>query len=157
MGVRTRSMGRSQFLFLSPVSMKRSPVRRRSPAPKRRVSPKRIRGSPSPKCTGGVCYLPSPKKNNKSVNTDVISTVATLVRANPSVIFTKSGCKYCTMAKSLFRRHKIQFAEIDLAKRFDGAEIAAALQDITGQRTVPNIFVRGAHIGGYTDFKNTFL
>jgi glutaredoxin-related protein len=30
----------------------------------------------------------------------------------------------------------------------EGADIQSALQDITGQRTVPNVFVKGKHIGG---------
>lgn len=30
----------------------------------------------------------------------------------------------------------------------DGAEIQAALAEWTGQRTVPNVFIGGKHIGG---------
>jgi glutaredoxin-related protein len=30
----------------------------------------------------------------------------------------------------------------------DGADMQAALLELTGQKTVPNIFVRGAHLGG---------
>ena len=30
----------------------------------------------------------------------------------------------------------------------EGSDIQAALLDITGQKTVPNIFVKGAHLGG---------
>lgn len=30
----------------------------------------------------------------------------------------------------------------------EGSAIQSALQDLTGQRTVPNIFVNGKHVGG---------
>ncbi len=33
----------------------------------------------------------------------------------------------------------------------DGSDIQAALQEITGQRTVPNVFINHQHIGGNSD------
>lgn len=30
----------------------------------------------------------------------------------------------------------------------DGADIQAALATMTGQRTVPNVFIKGKHLGG---------
>lgn len=33
----------------------------------------------------------------------------------------------------------------------DGEEIQAALLEISGQRTVPNVFIGGAHVGGNDD------
>ncbi|CAI0456174.1 unnamed protein product [Linum tenue] len=38
-----------------------------------------------------------------------------------------------------------------LVSRCDGAEIQAALAQLTGQRTVPNVFIGGKHIGGCDD------
>lgn len=35
----------------------------------------------------------------------------------------------------------------------DGAEVQSALQEITSQRTVPNIFVGQKHIGGNSDLQ----
>ena len=35
----------------------------------------------------------------------------------------------------------------------DGAAIQDALQDLTGQRTVPNIFIKQKHIGGNSDLQ----
>ena len=40
---------------------------------------------------------------------------------------------------------------IELDKDEDGPAIQAALLEVTGQRTVPNIFVGGRHIGGNDD------
>ena len=36
----------------------------------------------------------------------------------------------------------------------DGADIQAALQELTGQRTVPNIFIDHQHIGGNSELQN---
>ncbi|KAJ1825876.1 hypothetical protein LPJ56_002460, partial [Coemansia sp. RSA 2599] len=46
---------------------------------------------------------------------------------------------------------KIAFEAIELDQRKDGGAIQDALLSITGQRTVPNIFANGYHIGGCDD------
>jgi glutaredoxin 3 len=35
----------------------------------------------------------------------------------------------------------------------DGSAIQAALSDITGQSTVPNVFIKQQHIGGNSDLQ----
>lgn len=40
---------------------------------------------------------------------------------------------------------------IELNEMDDGNAIQAALLDITGQRTVPNVFIKGNHLGGNDD------
>ena len=40
---------------------------------------------------------------------------------------------------------------IELDKRPDGAQIQNALAGMTGQRSVPNVFVNGKHVGGNDD------
>jgi glutaredoxin 3 len=42
----------------------------------------------------------------------------------------------------------LQFTVFELDEMKDGGEIQAALLDISGQRTVPNVFVNGKHVGG---------
>ena len=44
-----------------------------------------------------------------------------------------------------------QVTSIALDEDEDGPAIQAALLEVTGQRTVPNIFVGGRHIGGNDD------
>lgn len=39
--------------------------------------------------------------------------------------------------------------ELDTAE--DGSEIQEALYELTGQKTVPNVFIGGQHIGGNSD------
>lgn len=35
----------------------------------------------------------------------------------------------------------------------DGADIQDALLEISGQRTVPNVFIKGKHVGGNDDMQ----
>ena len=39
----------------------------------------------------------------------------------------------------------------ELNQMDDGADIQADLEALTGRRTVPNVFVKGTHIGGNDD------
>ena len=36
----------------------------------------------------------------------------------------------------------------ELNEMDDGADIQKALEEISGQRTVPNVFINGEHVGG---------
>ena len=40
---------------------------------------------------------------------------------------------------------------IELNEMDDGNEIQGALLDMSGQRTVPNVFINGKHLGGNDD------
>jgi glutaredoxin 3 len=64
------------------------------------------------------------------------------------VVFSKSYCPYCTSTKTLFSGMKVNAKVIELDKMDNGSEIQSALLDITGQRTVPNVFIKGKHLGG---------
>ncbi|KAJ1566838.1 thioredoxin reductase, partial [Cladochytrium tenue] len=70
------------------------------------------------------------------------------VAAGGVVIFSKSYCPYCRKAKGLFDSLGVPFAALELDVRPDGGAIQNYLQTKTGQRTVPNIFVNGQHVGG---------
>ena len=44
-----------------------------------------------------------------------------------------------------------EYTSIELNEISDGAALQAALLEYTGQRTVPNVFVNGEHLGGNDD------
>jgi glutaredoxin 3 len=46
---------------------------------------------------------------------------------------------------------KIDYVAIELDEITNGAAIQNALLDMTGQRTVPNVYVKGMHVGGNDD------
>ncbi|CAD6893467.1 unnamed protein product [Tilletia controversa] len=77
-----------------------------------------------------------------------------LISGNTIAVFSKSYCPYCVKAKKAIANLKMGDGEvgiIELDQDSDGADIQAYLADKTGQRTVPNIFIKGKHIGGSSD------
>ncbi|KAJ2809132.1 Glutaredoxin [Coemansia guatemalensis] len=80
--------------------------------------------------------------------------ISTLVKdhiiKNDVMVFAKSYCPYCSRVRSELKKNNIVFDAIDLDTREqnDGSEIQAYLLEITGQRTVPNVFANGHHVGG---------
>ena len=74
------------------------------------------------------------------------------IEQNKIVIFSKSYCPYCTKAKELFSSLKVDGTVVyELDNMDNGADIQRALLDLTGQRTVPNIFINKKHVGGNDD------
>lgn len=64
------------------------------------------------------------------------------------VMYTTPICPYCVRAKSLLKQKGVSWTEIDVSR--DAAE-RVALMERTRQRTVPQIFINGEHIGGSDD------
>lgn len=65
------------------------------------------------------------------------------IAANDVVVFSKAYCPFCTSTKQLLEQLKIDAKVYELDQMEDGAAIQGALLDISGQRTVPNVFVKG--------------
>jgi glutaredoxin 3 len=64
------------------------------------------------------------------------------------VIYTTKVCAYCHAAKRLFAAKGVAFREVDVTG--DDAK-RAWLREVTGQRTVPQIFIGGRPYGGFSD------
>eukprot|EP00638_Chattonella_subsalsa_P010362 CAMPEP_0117756384 /NCGR_PEP_ID=MMETSP0947-20121206/14045_1 /TAXON_ID=44440 /ORGANISM="Chattonella subsalsa, Strain CCMP2191" /LENGTH=134 /DNA_ID=CAMNT_0005575959 /DNA_START=144 /DNA_END=548 /DNA_ORIENTATION=+ len=73
------------------------------------------------------------------------------VTANDIMVFSKSYCPFCSRTKALFTEMGVDFEVMELDLRNDGDDIQAALAEKTGQRTVPNVFIKGTHLGGNDD------
>ncbi|XP_022134425.1 glutaredoxin [Momordica charantia] len=71
-----------------------------------------------------------------------------IVSSNPVAVFSKSYCPFCVDVKKLLTEVGASFKAVELDRESDGSEIQAALAQWTGQRTVPNVFIGGKHIGG---------
>ena len=67
------------------------------------------------------------------------------------MIFSKSFCPYCMQTKKLFSDLGVSPTVLELDIHGDGFEMQSALQSLTGQRTVPNVFINGTHVGGNDD------
>ncbi|KAA6408033.1 MAG: glutaredoxin [Lasallia pustulata] len=68
-------------------------------------------------------------------------------------VFSKSYCPYCRASKQLLSEQGAKAFIIELDQIDDGAAMQDALHEITGQRTVPNIFIKQQHIGGNSDLQ----
>jgi len=74
------------------------------------------------------------------------------VAAHDVVIFSKTYCPYCKKVKAIFSDElKVAASVVELDKKDNGAAIQAALLELTGQRTVPSVWIKGKHIGGCDD------
>ena len=110
-----------------------------------------------------------------------------LIDDNAVIIFSKSYCPYCRNSKRTLEQLGAKYYAIELDQRGmcslvvlfplfastyrvatntrvicteDGSEIQEALAKLSGQRTVPNIYIGKQHIGGNSDLeahKNTDL
>ncbi len=54
----------------------------------------------------------------------------------------------CIATKQLFQNIGVKAKVIELDTMSNGSDIQAALETFTGQRTVPNVFIKGKHVGG---------
>jgi len=74
------------------------------------------------------------------------------VAANDVVIFSKTFCPFCKKTKALFADElKVDASIFELDTMDNGAEVQAALQELTSQKTVPSVWIKGEHIGGSDD------
>ena len=68
------------------------------------------------------------------------------------VVWSKSYCPYCQQTKKLFKSIEgVNMVVHELDQMEDGYRYQQALFQLTGQRSVPNVFVRGVHVGGNDD------
>ncbi|TKC42260.1 hypothetical protein EI555_015954, partial [Monodon monoceros] len=74
-----------------------------------------------------------------------------IISNNCVVIFSRTSCSYCTMAKKLFHDMNVNYKVVELDMLEHGSQLQDALHEMTGERTVPRIFVNGTFIGGATD------
>ncbi len=63
-------------------------------------------------------------------------------------IYTTRNCPFCARAKALLGRRGVAYQEIDAEGK---DELRIWLAEETGQKTVPQIFVDGRSLGGFSD------
>ncbi|XP_041457959.1 thioredoxin reductase 1, cytoplasmic-like [Lytechinus variegatus] len=73
------------------------------------------------------------------------------IQSNDVMIFSKSYCPFCVKVKELFNGMNIKYKALELDLQDDGAELQEALLKLSGQKTVPNVYIKGTHIGGCDD------
>ena len=64
-------------------------------------------------------------------------------------MYTTAVCPYCIQAKQVLKNRGVaQIEEIRIDER---ADERVKMMEITGRRTVPQIFIGGTHVGGCDD------
>jgi glutaredoxin 3 len=76
-----------------------------------------------------------------------------IIDDNAVAVFSKSYCPFCKASKALLSELGAKYYTIELDQVDDGAAIQDALEEISGQRTVPNIYIAQKHIGGNSDLQ----
>jgi glutaredoxin 3 len=76
-----------------------------------------------------------------------------IIDENAVAVFSKSYCPYCNASKKLLDDSGAKYFAIELDQVDDGSAIQAALKEISGQSTVPNIYIGQKHIGGNSDLQ----
>lgn len=95
--------------------------------------------------------------SKKMVSQDTVKHVKDLIAQNRVFVASKTYCPYCQASlKTLFEEYKVPKQKslvLQLNTIDDGADIQEALFEINGQKTVPNIYIDGKHIGGNSDLQ----
>lgn len=67
-----------------------------------------------------------------------------------AIVWSKDMCPYCEQAKMLLRSRGIEFEERNINRDYSREQL---LEAVPGARTVPQIFLDGELVGGFTDLK----
>ena len=68
---------------------------------------------------------------------------------NKIIVYTSNNCSYCVRAKKLLEQKGLSYEEINIQIRTDQRE--EMISKSNGKRTVPQIFINEAHIGGFQE------
>jgi glutaredoxin 3 len=93
-------------------------------------------------------FAPRPRTIIRHMSAEPADFVNSEIGSTDVVVFSKTFCPFCKATKSLMEDLKIDAKIIELDEIDNGAAIQDALKDLTGQRTVPNVFIKGQHLGG---------
>ena len=92
--------------------------------------------------------------NNTSSSTNTLTEV-----------WSKPHCPYCVKAKQLLTDHNIPYREYIISAGLDENPVLENQQYVTKEqllekypaaKTVPQIWLNGVHVGGYTDLEALF-
>lgn len=110
--------------------------------------------------------------SSKPASPETKAHVQQLIQENPVVVFSKTTCPYCTATKVLLKTKGVKYLSLNvdtmcmsstsfswlclLTYHFTagGSAIFSAVKEMTGQRTVPNIFISQKQIGGNSELQS---
>ena len=67
------------------------------------------------------------------------------------VIYTGPMCNYCSAAKHLLNKKKVDYTEFDIG--IDPSKMKEMQERTKGAKTIPQIFIGENYVGGYNELK----
>lgn len=64
------------------------------------------------------------------------------------IVYGNASCPYCGAARMLLTKKAVKFEDINVA---NDADAYTKMQQRSGSRTVPQIFVGNTHVGGFDE------
>ena len=71
-----------------------------------------------------------------------------------AIVWSKDHCPYCVQAKTLLEQKGIEFEERKIGEGYTKEDL---LEAVPNARTVPQIFLDGELVGGFTELRAKFL
>tara|TARA_B110000438_G_scaffold18916_1_gene17524 strand:+ start:287 stop:544 length:258 start_codon:yes stop_codon:yes gene_type:complete len=68
------------------------------------------------------------------------------------VIYTGPMCNYCSAAKHLLSKKKVDYTEFDIGA--DQSKLREMQEKTKGAKTIPQIFIGETYVGGYNELKS---
>jgi len=67
-----------------------------------------------------------------------------------AIVWSKNHCPYCDQAKALLKMKGIEYEDRNINNGWDREDLLAV---VPNARTVPQIFLEGELVGGFTELK----
>jgi len=67
-----------------------------------------------------------------------------------AIVWSKDQCPYCDQAKALLKSRNIEFEERNVSQDWTREQL---LEAVPNARTVPQVFLDGELVGGFTELK----
>ena len=103
--------------------------------------------------------MPTAVKNEKK-DAQIVEAIERLKSEHKVLVFSKKGCSFCKMAIDSLKKtglKKDQIKDVDLNKDVkNGGDYQRILKQVTGDSTVPRVFIDGKFIGGGSETKAEF-
>lgn len=105
----------------------------------------------------GAVHPEIPLAENVTAEVDASSAtkkVEDLISSNPVMLFSKSTCQFCFETKRTLESYGVKYAVFEVDKVSATAALQDALNEKTGFRTVPSLFIDGKSVGGCNTVKH---
>ncbi|CAH1782613.1 unnamed protein product [Owenia fusiformis] len=79
---------------------------------------------------------------------DLKEWVQNTINCHKVMVFSKTTCPFCAKVKELLQSLKVEYYALELDQISNGSDVQQQLLELSGQRTVPNVFINGKHLGG---------